>query len=534
MSMSESSIGSTGAGAAPPSAPPAAPSVDSAPQPAAVDVAPATPAVAGPAAQPTDVAAPVTPGAPTSEEGATGFQSLDDVFAKYRQDKAAAPNQEAAQTSEPAPREAPPVTPEPVAPPLEAAETPQPVVEEPPVEQPPVVAQETADTTEDLDLETVLTAEDVNTRFARKLSQKERAEIAKREAHRGELLKTVNELGNPEHAKALSDIIWKQNPTEQDAEALMDLLLLPEHAHAIELGQQLGQHFVKTAINHEETGKEFANTLISDEWGNRPADAQYGTPGAPYDVDFIAKAVAADKAGLINWEFIESELQGASKPAEPTAKELELQRKVEELSAGKATEDEANARKTAEMTAVYNTQANTFVSNFLMSAVIPLAQKANWAPSEGESPEQAAEKKVLGDLVTSYCNERFRSDTDYEEAQKMIKNMTAFHPQTGQATPRFLRTLSPLQNKAKAMFNELQRTLNGRFKFAAQDSRNARLVQNNGSKGAAPVAQTPPPLAAPPARQDGPKTVAELMEEAKAPYRAARAAQEQGQRVGRL
>lgn len=580
MFANEGSLGSGyGEGsAAPPSAPPAAAPPVATPPPAAAPVAPATPAVAQPAVTtPSDAVAPsATPGAPPPKP-----TTLDAVKEQYRQDKARIAAEEAQPNAPPVP----PVEaqPAPAPAPVEAPPAEPTVVEEPPAEVPPPVeeaapAAPAAATVDDKEyLESVLTADEVETRFNRKLSKAERADIAARETHRGELLKTVDAIGSDLGVKistAINPIILGDcpfNATEQPAEAqawwdgavdtIFDQLTLPENAHAVELVDQMGKRLVNLQLDeptcnhcqsdgnkpnprcteHIAGGREFGSQMIQEEFGKND-------DGTPFDfwgmkpiefVDFLIKAAKFkdnEGVGLINREFLEGELAGNKKP-EPTARELELQRENEELRTKTQTDREATEaetkRKGEEAKVAYKTQATGYVSRQLNAVILPLATNANWTAVEGETGPQVEQRKNWGrmltnDIQTSVLGTVNRPTPEYQAVLDMIENGTAFDAQ-GQPTPRFDLKVKPLRTMAKAKFKEAERVMGSLFKFAATTSRAANLVKELGGKVGEPAEQPAAPplaLATPPPDPDRNRTSEELLAENRRKYREAVAAEQ--------
>lgn len=580
MAQSESSIGSS-AGAAPPpaSSPAAAPPAD-APQPAAPPATPVAPGVATPAAPSKDaVAPPATPGAPPSEKPTT----LDAAKALYRQQK----ERIEAEGSQPA---TPPVTPVEAQPapepaPVEAPPA-EPVVEEPPAEVPPVVEAAPAApeaTSDDKDyLESTWTADEVETRFSRKLSKAERADVAARETHRADLLKTVDAIGSDlgvKVASVINPIILGDCPFDearQPAEAqawwddqvdtLFDQLTLPENAHAVELVDKMGKRVVNLQLqdeicgschsdgrkanpqcaDHIAAGREFGSNMISEEYGKNDDGTAFDFWGMK-PVDFVemlvnaAKFRDADGNALINKEFIEGELAGNKKP-EPTARELELQRQLDETRTATQTEREATAaeakRKSEEAQAVYKTQATGYVSRQLNAVILPLATTANWIAIEGEKGEQAEQRKYWGEAVTTVIEKQVlgtvnRPTPEYQKVLDMIENKTAFDVQ-GHPTPRFDLKVKPLLTMARAKFREAERLMSGQFKFAAQTSRAANLVKEVGGTVGDEPAEAPPLAAAPKPPNNRQQTTEEKLAAERKKYRERVAAEQARQTAGVL
>lgn len=534
MSASEGSLGSSSPAAAPPPAPstPAA-----APDSGSPVAAPAAPAAAEPTAPRSPAAAPITPGAPASEPSAPA--TIEDAHRLFRQTIGLEGGEQLAQEVAPPEAPAPSVVPPPQAepapdlPPQEAAPVVEPTSEplapvvEPPAEEP--VAEELADDDED-DLQTILTPEELQKRFNGRLTKKAAATIAKRDAQRGELLQQRTELlqkvgGQPgiELAQQLMPLIWNDNPTEADAEAVLDLLILPEHAGAGRLTKMVTEHLINTTIGDEVAGPELGSRLISEQWGSK-------SDGTPYDfnglkplelVDLLIRGVQDE---VIDVEFLKGELESRPK-REPSKRELELQRENEELRAQQQTKDKEQQREREKQRAAYDTQATNWVSTYMMQAVTPKAQKAGWTPKDGEDAVVAAEKKELGELITDHINHRIRQSTGYKEVKSMIDDFTAFNPQTGEPTPRFLQKLEPLKNTAEALFLAKMRVLNPRIAWTTTQSRNAQLVEKNGGrKQVAPAqpqtsANEPPPVRQAVDAPSRPKTTDELIAEARADYR---------------
>lgn len=520
MSASEGSLGSSSPAA---SAPPPAPAV--APSAPATDSAVA-PAAAEPVASPETATAPATPGASTASP-TTKPTTLDEVSARYHQQIDGIAEQEAAPPEATAPTELPliPEVAEPAETPLTVAE-PE-TVTEPLTAEP--AAEETAPAHSEIDLDDlnqVLSLDDIKAKFPRQSVQMT-AEFAKREAHRAELMKSVGDIGGEigvEFAKVVNPIIWKENPTIEDVDALFDQIVLPEHANAEQLFKLMGEHLINTTLQDETHGREFGANLISEEYGKNK-------DGSPYDfggmkpLELVETLINAHKAGILNMEFITSELAGQDPTPEPSPRELALQKENEELKSGQQAKETEHKRERDALQAQYKTQANGFVSRRIMSAVMPLAVSANWAAIEGETGPQVERKQVLGELVTDHINRSIEGSLgapseEYAAVQTMIDEGRAFDA-AGKPTPRFLQKLGPLQEKARARFLRIQRVLAPEFKFKAENSRNAQLVNKNGGSKAAQTAVAPPPEVAEipkPVSQKN-KSTQELIDEKLAVYR---------------
>lgn len=524
--------------APPPSAPAAAPPAAPAAPPAA-PVAPAAPAVVVPDVAPVnDAVASATLGVPAQPAKPS---SVAEVQAIYRQQVAEA--ERAAQQPEQSVEAQ--IT-EPAAPaPVEA----QPVEEVEPIVEP---AAEEAPTElaaigpgEDEYRESAWSPEEVQAKYQRNLSKKALAEITQREAHRAELIQTVDKIGGDlgvQVASVINPILLKDNPTDADVDAVFDQILLPENAGAEQLFDLMGKRLVNMQLQDEETGREFGSQMISEEWGKNEDGSAFDFLGMkPIElVDFLLRAAKAkDGEGdpILNMEFLKTELDGQAKPA-PSERELALQRENEELRTKNQAETTAKeAEETLKREAdkkIYNTQAKGFVTRSIMADVMPLAVKANWAASEGETGEQAERKKVLGRLVTADINSHIMGAPDaltpeYSEVKAMIDNNTAFDRVSGEPTPRFRNKLKPLRTMAKARFNEIQRTLSPQIKFTAVTSRNAQLVKK--TQGAAPATEAPQ-LATPPADPNRQLTTQERLDEIRKPYREAVKADQQARQTG--
>lgn len=556
MSQPESSIGTPAPAAPPPSAPsPAAapPAAPSAPTAAPV-ASTATSAVVAPGVPAVNdaVATAITPGAQPSEPAPP--KSLGEVKERYHQQKAEIAARESTQP-EATPGEAQiSETPEPV--PLETqpeAVEPEPVVE--PVEAAPVEEATAPAETEDADYkEHFLTAEEIETRFNRKLSKKEREFIGQIETHRAALAKDRDAIGGDVGVRIASTInnvlLNVDDPTDDDVDAVFDQMVLPENAGAEKFFDKMGKRLVNMQLQestcdschsdgnkpnpscgeHVAMGKAFADNMISEEWGTNP-------DGTPFDfggmrptelVGLLLRALQikdgdGDAVLDLNLEFLKAEVEGRGKP-KPSARELELQRENEELrkntqSTTAAKEAELERQRESDK-ATYNTQAKGVVTRAIMAEVTPLAIKAGWAPSEGEEGPQVESKKTLGRMVAADVNTHVMATAEYAAVQKMIDEKTAFDPVTGRMTPRFELKLKPVQTMAKAQFNKTLRDLASQIKFAASTSRNAQLVKNNGSKVATqPAAEAPSLAAAPKPQAERPLTAVEQLAQVKKKYR---------------
>jgi hypothetical protein len=589
MSQEQSTIGS-GTGGAPPPVSTPTPAPSSAPPPAAAQ--PAAPVGAVPA----ESAVESTQGASTPEKSTTYDQAREKLHAArdaaFKEDA----QPEAESEGEPAlsvEPKAPPVIAEPEVEPL------APEVEAVPAEAAaaPAEGEEAADLE---DLKTVLTEDLLEQKYPRQMSKRLKADVAARETRRGQLEEAATVIGGDIGlgiAKAVLPIFLTDCPfdkVKQPAEAkawwekqtdtLLDQIVLPENAGAGELFEALSHNFVTTALYDEREGPGFASNLISEEWGKQPdGQTPYDLPfvdsllkahkswgidnghtgmlddddkpiidparaGKPITVATIEKLIKADQAGLINHEFVDSELAGmGSKKAEPTARELELEAENTQLKTeGEATKTareavaaEAQRKREGEI-GVYKNAAKGDISRAVMQDVLPIAESTGWAASKDDTPERAGRKNTLGRLVAADINAVLMGDPanpneDWKKAWDMVERYEAY-TSDGKRTPRFKKALEPLQIKAKAMFLGIQRDLNTEFSFTAKNSRNAQLAKKNGYKvGEQPV--TPPVAMLQPSSEPKP-TDPGYWEwragQAKSKLHAAREAAERASTVGQL
>lgn len=546
MSQEQSSIPSSTPAAPPPSAPAVTAPPSAPPAPAAAPQAPPAPVA------PAESVAAVPPGASTPEKPKTYDEARAKLHAARDRAMAEGEAQPASETPEAEPIVA---KPEPETPPvIDVPEVePAPEVETAPEKSDAVPAEES-----DVDLDDinhVLTAEEIEQKYKRGLSKEARADFAAREARRGELETTVRDIGGKYGAGVFAKMApafftdcpfdEAKQPTEaeawwnEQADVVLDQMVLPENAGALGLFKAMSQRFTNTAIYDPDTGAAYVSNLIKGEWGQQPdGQTPYDLPfvdslmqahkkwgvqrgytgtedddgkpiidparaGKPYDVATIDKLIKADQKGLINHEFIDNELSGTeSAKREPTPRELELEEENKRLKAEGETEKTAREARAAEqkreherLVGQYKTQAKGYVSRQVMATAMPILQSVGWAPSEGDSPEVAEEKKTLAEMVTATVNAHLQSDM--EEINGAIDRFEAFDA-NGRATPRFSKKLEPFQNKAKAKVLRLIK-LNSRFKFAAGTSRNAQLAKKNGSIESPVV---PPPIATAPKAPD--------------------------------
>lgn len=535
--------------------PAAPPPVSSAPAPLSnvPAPAPATPAAAPTATPETNAAASATSGAqtpsqPLTEEGLRARLEgrVKDIFSEGQAEGAAQPLEATA-----------PETPET---PIVEPETPTPV-EEPETE--PIAAAAQGDD----DLDTILDEAEFKKRYPRHSNQALIADITRREAQRGELQKSVRDIGGQpglELAQALNPIVWKTDPTDEDAEKVFDQLIDPEKgAGAINLMRKMSTHFIQTGL-YDETpssvigldgkpvpvGALFASDLIKSEFGNQ-ADGKtpYDLPfvnsviqlhkslgldnghtgtfegedeakpvidparvGKPVSVATIEKLVKGLKAGHINMDYLEAELAGqvAHEPSEQEkaaiARAEAAEAKLAETAEQRTANEEAAKRKEDDRLAAYTVQSDRYTSGRVMEAVNPSIKDSGWAPQEGDSKEVLAQKEYWGRMVAREINEHMRGTPeapsqawgDYEAARKEGTVFT----REGYPTPRFKVLLTPLENMAKAKFNEIKRSMGPAFRFGPSPSaaRNARLATQNGSRNGEQPAV--PPLAVVPKPRD--------------------------------
>lgn len=529
MSANEGSFSPGSQSAAPP--PPSSsstPAPSSAPAPVAEQ--PSAP-VPDTSAQPAVDAA--SKGAPTPEYPRTFEQAREKLHARRREleeEGAAQPPASEGDESLSAKPETPDITEpkiEPLAPEVEAV----------PAEAAaaPAEGEEAADLE---DLKTALTEDLLEQKYPRQLSKKVKADIAAREARRGQLEEAATVIGGDIGlgiAKAVMPILLTDcpfneatHPAEAQAwwnenvDALFDQIILSENAGAGDLFKHASHRFVTTALYDEKEGPGFASNLISEEWGKQ-ADGvtSYDLPfvdsilkahkswgvdadGKPIDVATLTALVKGLQHGAIDMNYVQGELADADEKPEPSPELLAAQEEITRLkteseadkTAREATAAEQQRTRDGEL-ALYKTQAKRDISSAIMQDVIPIAQSSGWAPSDGDKPERLGSKKTLGRMVAADINAVLMGDPaspneDWKRAWDMVESYTAYDT-NGKRTPRFKKVLEPLQIKAKAMFLRIQRDLASEFQFAAANTRNARLANKNGRNGEQPAA--PPPVA---------------------------------------
>lgn len=521
----DSAIPSAGS-AAPPPAPstPSQPSNASVPAPGGQPPAPATPAPDGQPAVSTEPGAQPHPQSAEAQAQAryeAARQRLADARSKVAGGDARSEN------------------PDDLLEPASSEETPPPAADLALEGDQPAVAEPVGEVDFE-NLETYLTEEILRKRFH--VPAKLAPELAAREVHRQHLAEGVRKLGGESGLKfseAFNPILWKAEPTDEDAEAAFDALVLPEKGGGRKLVGKMANHFVTTALYDPEHGPGFASDLIREEWGTQPDgktpyDLQFvdsivkahkswgvGADGKPIgidslnrlvsslakhgiDVDRAEKLFRANKLGLVNNEYIDGEL--ADQPEEPehvpTEKEKEALARAEAAEAKLREQDASTEAKAAELKAeherkvgLYRASATQWLQRYIFTKVMPAATKANWALRDGEEPTPG--KQTLGRMTSTTINYEIQygeTKPKYDELMKMVDDGEAFD-RSGKPTPRFLQVAEPLQNVALAMHNEFIRDLGPALKFTAASTRNARLVaERNGQQ---PESLEPPPLATP-------------------------------------
>lgn len=528
MSMSESAIGS-------PAAAPPAPTAPSAPV-SAPTAAPAAPPAAAPvAAPPTNEAA--APAAPASASVPEKPQTYEEAQTKFHEKVEKLRTEGNAQPPAPAESE------DPFA--IEAESEAPPAVEVPEAPAPKEAAAPEAEA-EPGDVETaVFSPEQIE---SLRLSKAEKAKIARINTQASQMQEVSKAVGGEIGLKIASELVpllWKDDPTTEDADQLLDLMVLPEYAGAQQMFDLVSTRLINTAIYaddpaRDESGKPildaagkavpvgevFVNKLIGGEWGQQPdgktpydlqfvngiinAHKAWGVDenGKPIDVATIDKLVKGLKAGAINMEYLDNEIGAMDpvKPAEPTPRELELQKQLDERNV-KDQEDSTRREAEAEKQRVqeeqrmstYQAHAKRAVSQHVMKPLMPKIIASGWAPQPGERGPQVEAKQFMADMVSTYFNlkmegTRTAPDADYAAVQAMIDDGTAFDA-AGRFTPRFVRKLEPVQTRAESLWAKAERNLGPWIKFAATTSRNAQLAKKNGTtlETQTPAVAAPPP-----------------------------------------
>lgn len=411
----------------------------------------------GSAADSSAAAPPAPESAASQETGAQGQQgdTLDALYERFsEQSRQPAqpenPEQSAEQVEEAKPEEAEPVVEEEA----EAAPDADPLAE---FEQ------------------GIPTREDINSRFKRapQAIRDEFAVVAERltarESERAE-------LGGDEGvavAKAILPHLLSGDTSAEAVDGFMEAFTTTN----LPLARQIGQNLVGLALDDEQTGKAFGDSLLAGQFGEG------------YDSELVGKLVEAHRSGLVNLDEIQEDLGFARTPTE---RERELQTKLE--AAEKQVRDyEGNRDETARREEQKLSDAvDDFVSREAMAEVLPIVTKLGWVPREGEEATDAL--KLHGSMVTAWLDSELKSSPEYTRVQALKEAGNAFRD--GKPTTQMRAAMTGVRTRAKALALRAGRTLAPTY---AKSFSRANAQPPTGKSGAAPAAPAPPPQQTPPA-----------------------------------
>lgn len=352
-----------------------------------------------------------------------------------------------------------------------------------------------------------MTEEEITQRWgASRPNVEMRQYLVKAEAHRAQLVADRQALGGTPGiavAKTLVPLLWKTEPTDADSDTMFDQLTL--HNPRLTLG--MGQKLFNVAINDPTHGESFVNQVLGEEFG-------LDHEGKPFTLAYLRELLDWDKAGLINRTYFRGEV-GKDGPVSERERKMEQRLAAIEGSETKRTQQDAATRQRQEIERVG--KAFDFVSNFLMSPVLALAEKSGWAVGDNEvgpdgkpTTPEAERKMYLGDMLSSHIDKRMKASDEWKEIRNLVRQGRAFD-QAGKATPALDVYLEPLAIRTTAWFREAQRIVNPGFAKAAASTRNAQLATKNGNNGA-DQGQQIPPVAQPRKPTDRPVSVSEEMD----------------------
>jgi hypothetical protein len=484
-----------------------APGTDSAAtQPA--DVAVESTSAATPAA--TEAAAPSTEGAVDAP------RSLDSIRDKYR----SRANEEQKPDASPTTEEAKPEKPE------KPAENPDEKEDAEDADAEEADATE-ADPLAEFEEPKPLTREEIDAQHPR-VPKAVREQWAASEEERGRLLTEREELGGEQGvtvAKAIAPALWNAEPGEKEADILLDAVSEANTPLALACGQRL----IKTALEDEATGKEFASSLFVGEFGEGydldrisklvEADKAGSIPenlftkayGEGYDKSRVDKLVELDKAGLIDMDDAEEDLADF-KSKQPTVREAELQARVKELE-GKQSQspDEKQRASQAEQQRRKDDEAvDSYVTDRAVSAVLPIAIKQGLAA--GDEEEGAEDRVLFGKILTAYLDSEVKAFPEYHHIRALKQSGNAYRG--GKPTSQLVQKTDSLEKRAKALFLSTVRTLRGSQTIPVPTRRSPTgpKPQTDGDGGEQPK---PIPTQVPQSTDGKPKS----LEDIKAKYR---------------
>lgn len=307
-----------------------------------------------------------------------------------------------------------------------------------------------------------------------------REEMARIEQQRAAAENIVSEIGGEpgvQFAKDLFPKISNPSPTWSDVDSVMETV---EAMNPVLMGA-MASRIALGLVEDDTLRPEFANKLYAKDFGEG------------YDAARLKMLVEYDKiAPLTEEEF--KRVQGTSTPTE---RELELEQRLERAeSVVKSVESEKE--RTARLAKQESIQrGEQFVSEAAMNAVLPDAERFGWTCKEGEENTPLGKAKIrFGEFQTAWMNQTIQKQPEYASVQQLINEGRAFAAD-GTPTPLFTVNMTPLVNRAKALFREAVRDMQSTFALGLKPKGQPRQ-QTPGAGTPSTLAKTPTTAQRPP------------------------------------
>jgi hypothetical protein len=303
-----------------------------------------------------------------------------------------------------------------------------------------------------------------------------REEMARIEHARAAAETIVSEIGGEpgvQFAKNLFPLISNPAPTWENVDSVMETV---EAMNPILMGG-ITARLAQGIVEDDQLRPGFAEKLYQKEFGEG------------YDAKRIRELVAYDKV----IHLTEEELAVAQNP--PSERELQLER---ELQSVKATQAEIEAgrvreREVAKQQSIEHGEA--FISRSAMEAVLPDAKRFGWTCEEGEENTPLGKAKIrFGEMQTAWMNQIIQKQPEYANIRQILERGQAFVD--GKPTPLFTVNMTPLVNRARALFREAVRDMQSTFALGLKPR--TATKKTPGTVDAPPLAKTPvKPLTSP-------------------------------------
>lgn len=322
-----------------------------------------------------------------------------------------------------------------------------------------------------------LTRAQIDQRYPR-ISKEVRDGWERSETARGTLLTERQELGDHgiSFAKVVSPHLSNPNPTAQDSEAVFQELA----DRNPRLLAAMGNLFLNEALNHEQTGEETANQIISSEFGEG------------YNLETLHKLVAWHKADLMDEQaFVKAaEEKGVGRPS-PYEKQmgtkLEAALKEIETLKGKTSSTEQSALEASK------SKSDDYIREQIMEPVAPIVDRIGWTVKDTDKPEIKDAKLALGEMVSAVLQVRAQKTAQWKHYEYLRDNNQAF--QGDNPSKLLTAQVGYLGGATKAWVTEIARKLqpliNETLRYKAT-SRNQKTASEAATKETKTTTATAP------------------------------------------